>query len=125
EALLDRRMRALRAAHQKVVGLIEDPWLTEGAAGDHDCVAARLTMHSHGIFGGPDVAVADYGNRQRLLHGGDLLPARVAGVHLRSRARMERQRPRASVLAPAGDVDRIAQLFAPTAANLDGDRQRC
>src|SRR5205823_615026 len=112
-----------RQAGEKIPGLIEDPRLTEGAAGDHYCVATRFATHADGVFRRLDVAVADHGNRERLLHGRDLIPVRVTRVHLRACARVQRQRARAGILTAAGDRDGVTLLLVPAAADLDGHRQ--
>jgi len=117
-----RRFRALRLARKQIPRLIEDPWLAEGAARDHDGVAAGLALHANRVLGRLDVAVADDRNRQRLFDGGDLVPVRVTGVHLRARARMH-----ASARAPASSQRRAmltdrAASFVP-AARSDGHRE--
>ena len=71
----------------------------------------------------PDVAVADHRDVERLRHRGDLVPVGVARVHLRPRARMQRQHARPRVLAAQGDGDRVAHLLVPAAADLDRHRQ--
>ena len=80
-------------------------------------------MHAHGVLGGLDVAVAEHGNRQCVHDRRDLIPACGAGVHLRSRPRMQREHARACVLAPPRDRDGITHLLAPSAADLARHRQ--
>src|SRR5215217_6091976 len=82
-------------------------------------------MHAHGVLCRLDVTVAQHGNVQRTRHGGDLLPACVATVHLRSRARMEREHAHSGVLTAECDGDRISHLLVPATADLAGHRQRC
>lgn len=80
-------------------------------------------MHAHGVVGRLDVPVSDDGNLERGHDRGDLIPARGATVHLRPRARMQRQRLGAGVLAAESDGHRIPLLFVPAAPDLDGDRE--
>ena len=52
--------------------------------------------------------------------GGDLVPVRVAGVHLRAAARVQREDARAGVLAPTRDAHRVALLLALGGAFVAG-----
>ena len=40
--------------------LAEDPWVRGSGAADHDGIAVGRVDHGGGVFGGADVAVADY-----------------------------------------------------------------
>src|SRR5690349_20030770 len=118
ESLLNAWVGTHGPSLQQVTRLVEDPRLSERAACDHDACASGLTMHADGIVGCLDVAVAEHGNRERIDDGGDLVPTRRAGVHLRSGTRMEGEHARAGVLAATGDRHGITHLFVPAAANL-------
>src|SRR2546423_3713192 len=103
--------------------LIENPGLTEGPARNHYGRALRFALHPHGVLSRLDVAVTDDWNLQRLNDSSDFFPSGVATVHLRPRARMQRENSSASVLAAPRDRYRIAHLLAPPAANLHRYRQ--
>src|SRR5450759_3564026 len=60
--------------------LPEDPRIRRGHAADHHGVAAGLGDDGTGVFGRTDVAIADHGNLDCLLDGGDPFPARVSAV---------------------------------------------
>ncbi len=50
--------------------------------------------------------------------GSDLIPSRSPAVHLRPRARVKREHPRAGILAPQSDSHWVAHLLAPATSNL-------
>src|SRR5882762_4983318 len=118
EPPLDLRRFRFGLPFQESPGLVEDPGLTERPARDHDCRAPCLSLHPNGILGGLDVAVADNRNVQSGGNRADFLPARAAAVHLRSRARVQCERPRARVLTAEGDIYGKAGFLAPPASDL-------
>src|SRR6185503_15968018 len=123
KARLHGRRRAHLAALEQVARLIEDPRLAERAASNHDARAARHALHAHRVLRRLDVAVPQHRDLERRDHGRDLLPPRRAAVHLRARARVEREHARPSVLHTQRDADGIAHLLVPSAPRLHGDGQ--
>ena len=79
--------------------------------------------HPNDVVGRLHVAVADHRDVQRLDHARDLVPVGLAAEHLGAGPRVQGERPRAGVLHPERDADRIAPLVVPPAPRLDGDRQ--
>src|SRR5512141_2970647 len=123
EFLLDRRRRAHRLPLHQVSSLIEHPGLPKCPTSDHHRRATGLSPHPERIFGGFDIAIADDGNVERIDHRSDFFPPRRAGVHLRARTRVQRERSRAGILATKRDLNRVAHLLVPPAANLDSHRE--
>src|SRR5690606_25237699 len=124
EAFDDVRILGDRTAVRGGAGLREDPRRAVRAARDHDARAARVLAHAPRVVAGPDVAVADHGDVQRVHDRGDLVPVRGAGVHLRAAARVQGQGPGAGVLAAQRDLDGVARLLAPATADLHRGGQR-
>src|SRR2546423_559507 len=123
KALLDPRVGPFRPALEEISGLIEDPRLPEGSAGDHDPGATGLPAHAHGVLGRLDVSIPEYRNTQGVDHRRDLVPAGGPGVHLRAGAGVERKDPHAGILAAPCDRDRVTHLLIPPTANLARHRQ--
>ena len=86
--------------------------------GRHDGVAAGGVDHGGGVLGGADVAVADDGDAHGVFHGGDVLPARLAGVAVLAGARVQGDCVEAAVLGEAGEVYADDLGVAPSMRNL-------
>src|SRR3954468_1701924 len=123
ESLLDARVGTARPSLEEITRLIEYPWLSERAAGDHDARATRLIAHPNGILRRLDVTVSEYRDRERVDHSCDFLPARRATVHLRACPGMQGEYSSAGVLAAACDPHRVAHVLVPPAPDLTGDGQ--
>src|SRR5579859_2527461 len=123
EPLLRRGIGTLDAAGEQIAGLSEQPGIAEGTACDHDARACGMIAHGDDVLGRADVAVPDDWDVERADDFPDFVPVRRALIHLRARARMERQCLGTGVLATERDLHRVAQRFVPTAANLDRHRE--
>ena len=86
--------------------LAEDPWVGGRGAADHDGVAVGCVDHGGGVLGRADVAVADDRNGDSVLDGGDVLPARLAGVAVLAGAGVKGDGVQAAVFGQASRVRR-------------------
>ncbi len=104
--------------------LAKDPRVCRCRAPDHDRIATGLGDHRGGVFRRQNVAIADHRDAHRILHGGDVLPARLAGVPVFPGPRMERDRVQAAVLGQPGELHADNVFVVPPHAELDrkGDR---
>src|SRR4051812_920909 len=70
-------------------GVLEDPWITDCAAGDPHAIDARFLKHFHRILGGKNIATAqDSFIGIALLYFTQKLPAALTGVFLLDGSRM-------------------------------------
>ena len=99
----------------------KDPRTAVGGPPDHHAVHAVAVERPGGLLRRTDVAVADDGNRHAriALHLADQRPVRLAAVHLRPGAAVDRQRRNAHVLQPLGDLDDILRIVVPPQPRLD------
>src|SRR5258706_6696509 len=102
--------------------LRENPGIGGGGAANHYGVATGLLDHALGIFGSVDVAIANNGNADGLLDGGDDVPVGLAGVTLHARAWVDGDGFDTDGFGELGDVDRDDGVFVPAGAELDGER---
>src|SRR5207237_772798 len=105
--------------------LLEDPRVRRGGATDHDGVASGLRDHGCRVLGSADVAVADHGNLDCLLHRGDPLPTCVAAVSLLASARVQSDCLQSAIFRELSEFDADDLIIVPTEAELhrewDGD----
>src|SRR4029077_576972 len=80
----------IAARSDKLLDLAEDPWIGAGPAPNHYGIAARLAYHPQGIFGRPNIAIADDGYLHSLLDGANQAPTRRSAISLRARSGMYR-----------------------------------
>src|SRR6185312_13104925 len=115
--------RLVVAAGGRVLSdLAEDPGIGGGGAADHNSVAASLVDEGGGVFGRAHVSVADNGDGNCVLYGGDPLPARLTGVALLAGAGMQGDGSKAGLLRDAGQLHANDVVVVPAEANLDGER---
>src|SRR5207237_10936894 len=92
----------------------------------HDGIAAGLLDYRGSVFRRAGVAVADDGNRDRVLHRRDVLPARLAGVAVLTRAGMQSDGVQAAVLGYLRQVyaDDVGVVPAEAEFDREGNRDR-
>jgi len=96
---------ARRSCHtHELFDLAEDPWIRWRHTSYHYGVAAGLGYYGAGVFGRADVAVADHGNLDGLLDGGDPFPAGVSAVALLAGAGVEGNGSEAATFGPCAPV---------------------
>src|SRR3989338_8600760 len=129
DAFLQGRCRQVLSGAQVVSGLTEDPGVGEGAAADHDTVAAD-GEHPVDVFGRDDVAVADDGDLDHFFDLFQPMPIRLAGVSLAARAAMDRVDRRADDLFKTGQIFKkrgpvpVRDMVLDPAAAVDVDEIR-
>ena len=101
--------------------LAEDPRVRGSGAADHDGIAVGRVDHGGGVFGGADVAVADYRDIDCVLYCGYVLPAGLSCVAVLAGAGVEGYGVEAAVFGHLREVDADDVLVVPAHAELDGE----
>src|ERR1035441_8010920 len=89
-----------------LLNLPKNPRIRRGHAADHHRIAAGLGDDGAGVFGRANVAIADHGNLDCLLDGGDPFPARVSAIALLTRPGVQRNRAEAAAFGHARSEER-------------------
>src|ERR1017187_9298762 len=102
------------AGGQVLLNLAEDPGIGTGAAADHDGVPIGFADHADGVLGRDDIAIADHGDPDGGLDGGDAVPIGLTGVALLAGARMQGDGVEPAILGELrhGDGDQIVVVPA-------------
>ena len=98
--------------------LAEDPGIGGSRTADHQAVAAGLLVHANRIFRRENVAVADDGDLDGLLHLADQRPIGPAGVALRTGTSVDRDGLQPAVLGDTRHLHRNDRLVIPTGTEL-------
>src|SRR3989338_2822329 len=122
DAFFQGRCRQVLSGAQVVSGLTEDPGVGEGAAADHDTVAAD-GEHPLRVFRGDDVAVTNDGDRDHFFDLLQPMPIRLAGVGLAARAAVDGDRFGAGLLDHARNVFDHDTAGVPPQTGFHGDRE--
>ncbi len=110
-----------------LLDLAEDPRIRGCRAADHDRITSGLGYHSAGVFRRADIAVPDHRNLNRILDGGNPIPACLAAVSLLTGAGMQRDSAQATVLGHLGQLDADDLVVIPPRAEFycERDFHRC
>ncbi len=124
EQIVAIAIRGLRIAPRsnKLFDLAEDPWIRAGSAPNHYGVAACLAHHTQGIFGRPNITIADHGYANRLLDGANQVPIRRSAIALRTRSGVYRNSFHADRFRHAGNFYGHDALLVPAGPRLDRQR---
>ena len=109
----------------RVLGnLAKDPWIRRCCAANHHGVAARGFDHRGCIFRRADVAVADDGQPDGVLHRRNPLPSGFAGVALLTRPSMQSDGVQPAIFCELRQLDTDDVGVVPAHPKLDreGDR---
>ena len=125
--LVNRRTRGCGLSCKRCTRLGKHPRVTLGAAADHHGVATCFHKHARGVFALANIAVADNGNVNRLLHARDDAPIRRPLVHLLGIASMNGNGIGARLLHTLGKLGSKLLTQRPAAAKLhrNGHAHRC
>ena len=117
------RVSALQSGIKHRPDLPEYPGAAEGGAPHHDGIHSVILESPQRAFGRGDVAVPYDGNTHAgiPLHLPDKAPVGLAGVHLRPRAAVYRERLYAAVLQLLGQRDDDPVFRVPSQTGLGGD----
>ena len=111
------------AAFEGGLQVCEEPRAALAAAANDDAVHTGLLDHGNGVFGGPDISVAQHRHvRERFAQLGDGVPVGLAGIELRGGAAVQGHCCHTGVAGNLAGLAESEVVLVDALAHLDGQR---